>query len=204
MPGPSRRTVFDTPIITPVLRLLALAALRLAGWRTSITLPRNECFLAVIAPHTSYWDLPILLATALVHRVKCHWLGSHVFFRGPAGPIMRWLGGIPLDHGTTGEGRVPAVVATLREHPVSLGVAPEAGFRTRRRWRTGFYHIAVAAGMPLLLVYLDYPTRTAGAGGTFRPSGDMRDDFARIRSFYERFRGRHHTMALPADTVDEI
>jgi len=107
---PPRWTVFDTPILHSALRWISLAGLRLAGWHSRIDLPSDPKYVLIVAPHTSYWDLPILLATALELQVRGHWLGKHTLFRGPFRPLFRWLGGIPVDPAERGRGQVAAVV----------------------------------------------------------------------------------------------
>jgi 1-acyl-sn-glycerol-3-phosphate acyltransferase len=196
---PPRFTVFDTPVIRTLLRLVAVAALRLFRWRTTVELPRDPKYLLIVAPHTSYWDFPILLAAAFTHRVRAHWLGKHTLFRGPGGPLFRWLGGIPVDPTRRGEGRVAAVVETFRSWDrLALGIAPEAGLSPVTRWRSGFYHIAVGAGVRIAFVFLDYDSKTAGAAPGIVPTGDMAADYARIRAFYAPMQARHpERFALP-------
>jgi 1-acyl-sn-glycerol-3-phosphate acyltransferase len=196
-----RFTVFDTPVVGTLLRWAASGVLRLAGWSSRIVLPDAPQFVVAVAPHTSFWDFPILMATALVHRVRGHWLGKHTLFRGPFRPFFRWLGGIAVDPTRAGEGRVAAALEVLRQtERLIVGVAPEATLRRVERWRTGFYHIALGAGIPIVLVALDYPSRTVTAGGSFVPTGDTVADFARIRAFYAPVRGRHpDRFTLPGD-----
>jgi 1-acyl-sn-glycerol-3-phosphate acyltransferase len=189
---PARITVFETPVIGSLLRWLSIGFLKILGWRTVPDLPTDSRWLAVIAPHTSYWDFFILVAAALKHRIRARWLGKHTFFRGPGGPLFRWLGGIPTDPTRRGEGRVSQVVDVFRaSEELRVAIAPEAGFRRVKRWRTGFYYIALEAGIPLVLAYLDYGTKTVGAGDHFVPTGDVEADFARIRRFYAPMEARH-------------
>lgn len=196
---PARLTVFDTPVIRTILRWFSIAFLRVVRWRTRAELPGTRRWLLIIAPHTSYWDGVLLLAAALKHEVKAHWLGKHTFFRGPGRILLRWLGGIPVNPAGSGEGRVDQVVAVFESSDdLRLAIAPEAGFRKVATWRSGFYHIAVEAGVPLVLGFIDYGTRTVGAGDHFLPSGDPETDYARIRGFYAPMTPRHpDRFALP-------
>jgi 1-acyl-sn-glycerol-3-phosphate acyltransferase len=154
---------------------------------------------AVVAPHTSFWDFPILISLALKHRVKANWLGKHTLFRGPFRWFFRWLGGIPVDPANGREGRVAGVVRMFRENEkLRIGIAPEAGLSPVTRWRSGFYHIAHAAGVPLLLVYADYGRKVAGADTWFTPTGDIPADYQRLRDFYREITPRHpEKFALP-------
>jgi 1-acyl-sn-glycerol-3-phosphate acyltransferase len=201
---PPRWTVFDTPVLGTVLRWISLAALHLAGWRSRVELPSEPKCVLIVAPHTSYWDFPILLATALKHRIRAHWLGKHTLFRGPFRPLFRWLGGIPVDPTQRGRGRVAAIVDVFRSWDrIRLGIAPEATLSRVHRWRTGFYHIALGAGVPVVLGFIDYGTKTVATGDCFMPSGDIDADFKRIRAFYAKVRGRHpHRFALPLPNAE--
>ena len=187
-----RFTVYDTPVLRTVLRWMGVAFLKVTRWQTRVELPEEPTWLAIVAPHTSFWDFPIMLSMAFKHRIRANWLGKHTLFRGPGRPFFRWLGGIPVDPGDSGNGRVEQVIDIIgAAGEMRLGIAPEAGLSPTTRWRTGFYHIAVGAGIPLVLGFLDHRTRVAGADEWFHPSGDMAADFERIRSFYRPMEGRY-------------
>lgn len=135
------------------------------------------------APHTSNWDFVLMLAIAWRLGIPVRWLGKHGLFRGWRGPIMRALGGIPVDR------RDPArvvddVVARIRSGEVfGLVVTPE-GTRSGAGWKSGFYRIAQQTGMPVTLGYVDRTTMTTGLGPTFEVSGDIGTDMDLIRAFY--------------------
>jgi len=196
---PPRFTVFDTPIVRSVLRLIAITLLWAKRWKTSVRLPDTPSWVAVVAPHTSFWDFPIMLSLALKHRIKVNWLGKHTLFRGPFRYLFRWLGGIPVDPGDNGDGRVSGVVRMFKDNErMRIGIAPEAGLSPVTRWRSGFYHIANGAQVPLLLAYADYGRRVAGADEWFVPTGDQAADYAVIREFYSRKQPRYpERFALP-------
>jgi 1-acyl-sn-glycerol-3-phosphate acyltransferase len=187
------RTVFETPIVRSLLRGLALAYLRLAGWRVEGELPAAaaRCVL-IAAPHTSNWDLPYTLMVAFALRLRVHWMGKHTIFRPPFRALMQWLGGIAVDRGQASN-MVAASVAALRAatEPLQLIVPPE-GTRSRTRyWKTGFYHIAVGAQVPIVLAYMDYPRKRSGLGPLFYPSGDVDADMQLIKDYYAQFKGRN-------------
>ncbi|MBU1492527.1 MAG: 1-acyl-sn-glycerol-3-phosphate acyltransferase [Actinobacteria bacterium] len=196
---PPRFTVFDTPILRSILRLVGVTLLWVKRWRTSVRLPDTPSWVAVIAPHTSFWDFPLLVSLALKHRIKANWLGKHTLFRGPFFYFFRWLGGIPVDPADSGDGRVAGVVRMFEENDrMRIGIAPEAGLSPVTTWRTGFYHIANGAQVPLLLAYVDYGRRIVGADTWFVPTGDMAADFARLGEFYGGKRPRYpERFALP-------
>ncbi|HSH68872.1 MAG TPA: lysophospholipid acyltransferase family protein, partial [Deferrisomatales bacterium] len=164
--------------------------LAVLGWRVHGQLPDEPRLVVVAAPHTSNWDFVLAMATAFALGVEIRWLGKHSLFRPPAGVLMRWLGGIPVDRGVR-SGVVTQSAAALRsQEQMVLCVAPEGTRSGARRWKTGFYHIAREAGVPICLCTLHYPRRTLGLGPVLIPGDDTEADMTAIREFYRPFRGR--------------
>jgi len=129
--------------------------------------------------------------TAFVLRLNPYWMGKASIFRAPFGPLMRWLGGIPVDR-SQANNLVAASAAALQaaQGPVQLIVPPE-GTRSRVRvWKTGFYYIAQGAGLPIQLAFMDYTHKRAGLGPLFTPSGDIDHDMAAIKAYYAPLRGK--------------
>lgn len=136
------------------------------------------------APHTSNWDFVLMLAIAWRLGIRIHWLGKDSLFRSWKGPIMRALGGIPVDRKNP-RGLVDAVVAKIREgHPFSLVITPDGTRSNTSTWKSGFYRIARQTGMPVVLGYVDRSTRTTGLGPTLTLTGNVVADMDRIRAFY--------------------
>jgi 1-acyl-sn-glycerol-3-phosphate acyltransferase len=165
-------------------------AIARAYWATSRWTLRSEPYdtrrptLLVGAPHTSNWDFVLMLAIAWSTGIHVRWLGKHTLFSGPAGPLMRALGGIPVDR--RDPGRVVAdVVARIRAgETFSLVVTPEGTRGTGSYWKSGFYRIARDAGLPVTLGYVDRTTMTTGLGPTIELTGDVRADMDVVRGFY--------------------
>ncbi len=188
-----QRTLYNTPIVTPLLRALSAAWLRLAGWTVEGALPAGaERCVLIGAPHTSNWDLPNALMIALVLRLDLCWMGKASIFRWPFGGFMRWMGGLPVDRARS-RNLVAASAQALREAdgPLQLGVAPEGTRARAERWKTGFYFIALEAGVPVVPAYMDYGRMRSGLGPAFHPSGDVDADIARMRAFFADMRGRN-------------
>jgi 1-acyl-sn-glycerol-3-phosphate acyltransferase len=187
-----QRTIFTTPGVNHLLRAMSWLFLHATGWRIEGGVPPTAQRAVVIAaPHTSNWDLPYTLMVAFVLRADIHWLGKRSIFRPPFGPLMRWLGGIPVDR-ARGSNLVEAAARILREAhgPLQLVVAPE-GTRDRvRYWKSGFYYIALQAGVPILLAYMDYAHKRSGIGPVFTPTGDLERDMLEIKRFYAPFKGK--------------
>ena len=165
-----------------------LARIWLFLWRWD-TVARDEQVPArcvvIAAPHTTNWDFPITLAMAKVSGVRISWLGKEQLFRGPMGPIMRWLGGVAVDRSAAG-GMVAALANELRTRDQLALVVPAEGTRSRTEyWKSGFYRIAELAEVPVVLAYVDRSTRSGGFGPAIEITGDMSADMDRIRAFYD-------------------
>jgi 1-acyl-sn-glycerol-3-phosphate acyltransferase len=186
------RTIFSTPVVNQALRGLSLAYLHLRGWQVLGALPPNtpKCVL-IAAPHTSGWDLPYTLMVAFALRLNIYWMGKQSLFRGPLGPVMRWLGGIAVNREASGNvvaASAAAIVAA--DGPLQLVVSPEGTRGKARHWRTGFYFIALQAKVPIVLAYMDYQRKVSGLGPEFTPTGDIEADMAVIKRFYAGMQGR--------------
>lgn len=189
------RTIFTTPVVAPLLRALSTGFLRLTGWTVEGQLPaRASKSVFIAAPHTSNWDLPYTLMVAFALRLNPYWMGKASIFRFPFGGLMRWLGGIAVDRSKSNN-LVAASAQAIQDAdgPLQLIVPPEGTRSKTRYWKTGFYYIATTAQVPIILAYMDYATKRSGLGPVFEPTGDIDADMARIKAFYQPFRGKNAT-----------
>lgn len=187
------RTIFDTPVVNSVLRTISRLFLRATGWTVEGSLPEgaNKCVL-IAAPHTSNWDLPYTLMVAFTLNLQIYWMGKQSLFKWPFGALMKWLAGIPVDRSKSNN-LVAASAAAIRDAdgPLQLVVPPEGTRGKTRQWKTGFYHIALAAQVPIVLAYMDYQRKRSGLGSVFQPTGDVDADMAVIKAFYASIKGRN-------------
>jgi len=147
-------------------------------------LPEVPQCVMIAAPHTSNWDLPIMLFFAFAFRTKLFFMVKDAVFRWPFGPLFRWLGGIPIDR-TKRNGIVEQSIQAFRENEQLTMVVPPSGTRSKvEYWKTGFYHIARGANVPIALGFLDYGRKVGGVGPTIVPTGDIEEDMKEIRAFY--------------------
>ncbi len=170
---------------------LARGVLRLMGWTLVDDVPeRPPKFVTIGAPHTTNWDFPIAILMFVGLGMKRNWVGKHTLFRPPFGWLMRFLGGVPLDRSKR-HNFVDQVVAAFDEaEEMVIALAPEGTRSHTSHWKTGFYYIAVGASVPIVLAFIDYPTKRIGLGSILYPTGDLEADIQLIRNFYADKRGK--------------
>ena len=186
-----QRTIFDTPVVKVLLRSFSLLVLKLSGWKVSGSVPadlKKAVFIA--APHTSNWDLPFTLFVAFALRLKIYWMGKEELFKPPFRGVMMWLGGIPVQRSAAGN-MVAASAEAIREAgELMLVVSPEGTRSKALYWKTGFYHIAHLAQVPVVMAFLDYGRKHGGLGPVLHISGDIEKDMQIIKDFYKDKRGK--------------
>ncbi len=180
-----------SPDTSRVLAAVARALFRLAGWQAEGHLPDLPKAVVVSAPHTSNWDGVILVWTALIMRVRLRYLVKHTLMRPPLGWLVRLTGGIPINRSKRHNAVEQAVQAFNADDRLLLAISPEGTRKPVEYWKTGFYYIALGAGVPLALGYIDYARRRAGVGPIIVPSGDLEADMAQMQAFYAPIMGRH-------------
>lgn len=172
-------------------RWVGRCVLRLGGWRLVGPIPDLKRVLVIVAPHSSYWDAVWGLAAKVALGVRVSFMVKKEACIGPLGWLLRRLGGVPIDRGSPG--RVVREVSA-RYHASDtmwLGIAPEGTRKPVERWKTGFWRIAKAAGVPVLTVYLHYPERRIGIGELFELGDDAEADIDRMRASFAPYRGKH-------------
>ena len=184
-------TIHDTPGVIHIIRLLSWLVLKLSGWKVINVAPATGSYLLIAAPHTSNWDFPLGIAMAFHLRLKVYFIGKHTLFKGVRGPIMRWLGGIPLNREAS-KNFVDASIETYANNDnLIFAIAPEGTRASVERWKTGFYHMAKGANVPLALAYFDFATRTGGIGKMLNTTDDMDADMQAIADFYRPVTGKN-------------
>ncbi|NOZ93554.1 MAG: acyltransferase [Acidobacteria bacterium] len=148
----------------------------------------------IIAPHTSNWDFLVGISTMLALDLDLSFLAKHTLFRWPLGPVMRFLGGIPVDRTQPRIGTVGTLAARFKSSDrLILALSPEGTRRTVERWHTGFHRIAKAAGVPIIPVALDYRSHTVRFGEPYTPTPDLDHDLARLQAFFAAVEGRRRS-----------
>jgi len=166
------------------------ALLRLFGWRVILVRPPLPKALVIVYPHTSNWDFVVGILARSAIAIPIGFVGKDTLFRPPFGRLFRALGGIPVNRRQrTGfvDGLVEAFGTTERLY---LAIAPEGTRSKIDHWKSGFYRVALAAGVPLGLAFIDYSRREIGIEHWLTLSGDEAADLARIRACYADKRGK--------------
>jgi 1-acyl-sn-glycerol-3-phosphate acyltransferase len=192
-----RHTMFNTPVVKSLLRGISLILLKLLGWRANGVLPRELKYVLIVAPHTSNWDLfyGIILAFAL--KLDARYIAKKELFRGVFSPLMTWSGAIPIDRSSSHH-IVDQMASKFKEsEKFILALAPEGTRHRKDCWKSGFYHIALDAHVPILLAFIDYASKTGGAGPLIYPTGNLEQDTSVFRNFYLTVQGKYPENTSP-------
>lgn len=168
-------------------------ALHILRWRVEGDIADNPRYVAIVAPHTSNWDFVVGLAARYALRLDASWLGKHTLFRPPFGWIMRRWGGIAVDRNASHD-VVSQTVAEFSSRPrVFLVITPEGTRKQVSRWRTGFWHIAKGAGVPILPIVFNWRERVIRIGRPFLPGADVSKDIEQLQLFFAGASGLRRT-----------
>ena len=156
-----------------------------AGWKTVGSIPNISQAVVLAVPHTSNIDgiyaLPCLFALDL----KISIMGKHTLFKIPVlAQLMRWLGIIPINREAKGSVLQASIDKFKNNKTLFLGLAPEGTRKYTDSWKTGFYYLAVGAGVPILPVALDYNTKEVRFLEMVYPTGNIEEDLPKIYAQY--------------------
>lgn len=172
-------------LVARAVRRLLLLLYRMRGWKATGAVPEPRRFILIAAPHTSNWDFVNFLGLTADLGVRPHFMAKLSLFRWPLGGFIRRMGGIPVDRKGGGNVVQQMVDEFARRAEFMLTVAPEGTRGQTTKWRTGFYQIAIAAKVPLVVGFMDYGTRTGGLGPLIWPTGDFRADMIKVLDIYK-------------------
>lgn len=174
-----------------VWRWLCRAYLGAMGWKMQGDWPPYPKAVLCAAPHTSNWDGVNMLAAAGAYRAGIAWMGKASLTTGPFGPLVKWLGCVPIERSASHD-MVKAMAEAFAARSRMLLLIPPEGTRGRTaRWRSGFYFIAHEAKVPIVFTVLDYGTKTIRISGALVPSGDYEVDLPEIQRHYATAVGKH-------------
>jgi 1-acyl-sn-glycerol-3-phosphate acyltransferase len=171
-------------------RFLGRGALQVSGWKFEGAVPDAPKFVIIVAPHTSNWDFPLGVAALFALGFRVSFLGKHTIFKWPLGIFMRWLGGIPVERSVSRDRVADSIAAFNAAEKLILVIAPEGTRKWVPKWKTGFYHVAHGAGVPIVPVSFDFRKKSIEIGKPFITTGDAHDDIERIKDFFRGATGK--------------
>ncbi len=173
------------------MKTLSEKILNWCGWKikNDIELP-DRCVIC-IAPHTSNWDFVWGNFFNKAMQAKSHFFMKKEWFRFPLGPIMRALGGIPVDRSRKTSLTDQIAQEFACHEKFQIGITPEGTRKYNPDWKRGFYYIACKAGVPIVLAAIDYQKKELGYKKIFHPSGDYDADIVEIKDFYKNVKGKY-------------
>lgn len=164
---------------------------KLSGWTFINRLSHLKKYVVIAAPHTSNWDGIWGLSFIAYHRLPFKFLIKKDLFFFPLGPILKSLGGLPVDRNKNTSLVDQCVGYFQHKDALVLGVTPEGTRSYNPNWKKGFYYISEKAGVPLVVSYIDYAKKTVCIDHVFEKSGDIDRDIERLKAFYKDKVGKH-------------
>ena len=181
----SKFTIFNVPLLIPILSRFSRFSGALLGWSIEGEFPNYPKMMLAAAPHTSNWDFLMFLYAILSKRVQPNVMGKHTLFWWPLSAIMRFLGVVPIDRTQKGGVVEQGIKYFNSVDKTIILVTPEGTRSYRKEWKSGFYHIAWGAKVPLILCKVNFHTRTIFIGEEFTMTGDYVKDIVGIKEYYK-------------------
>jgi 1-acyl-sn-glycerol-3-phosphate acyltransferase len=160
------------------------------GWRIEGEFPNIPKLVMIVAPHSSNWDFPVGLAAKFALGLHARWLGKHTLFWGPAGPLFRALGGIPVNRSKPHNVVDDTVREFARNEGITLAITPEGTRKRVAEWKTGFWHISSKADAPMLPIILDWGEKVLRIGEPIYARGTVKEQLASIKAPFAGARAR--------------
>lgn len=183
-------------LLSRLVRKALVTFYRMRGWKARGAPPVDGRCVIIAAPHTSNWDFLYFIGLTEDIGIQPHFMAKDSLFRWPMGKFMRDMGGVPVVRSSR-QNVVDTMVAEFaRRDRFMLTIAPEGTRGKVGQWRTGFYHIAMKAGVPLVVGMMDYGTKTGGLGPAIWPTGDYDADMAKIFEFYRTVTPKHPSRGI--------
>lgn len=182
------------------VRALLMWFYRRQGWTAVGEIPEPRRFIIIAAPHTSNWDFLYYIGLTQTLGIQPHFMAKTALFRWPMRNFMLDMGGVPVDR-KKGGNYVQAMIDEFAKHKeFMLTIAPEGTRGAVRKWKTGFYHIALGAKVPMVVGMMDYGKKTGGLGPMIWPTGDYEADMAKVAEVYAKVTPKHPNKQMASIT----
>jgi 1-acyl-sn-glycerol-3-phosphate acyltransferase len=180
-----------TSWLSRLLEALILRFFRAMGWTATAVRPLPRKAVIIAAPHTSNWDFIYYIGLTRELGIETSFMAKRQLFRWPLGNFMREMGGVEVNR-EKGGNYVQAMIDEFnRRDDFLLTIAPEGTRKSVGQWKTGFYHIALGAKVPMIIGMMDYAKKSGGLGIAIMPTGDYAADMAKVEEFYRSCTPRH-------------
>ena len=180
-----------------------LIQILMGGWTIKGSLPDLNKYVIIIAHHTSNWDFMVALAVKLILRLNTRFFGKHTLFIGPLGWFMRKLGGVPIERSQSLNRVEQAINEINRNEFFVLTITPEGTRSKVKSWKTGFYHIAHGAGIPVLPIAFDFANKQMVIGSPIPTTGNIEGDIKEMHRFFLPFQPKHPDRACQGPFEDD-
>ena len=167
------------------------------GWKIIGDIPADlDKYVMIVAPHTSFYDFFIGYGARGIKRLKTHFIAKKEIFWFPLGPVLKWMGGYPVDR-KKNEKVVDKVVKIYESKDVfSIAFAPEGTRKKVKRLRSGFYHIAKKAEVPIVMVGFDYKKRTVEIQEPLYPGDNQDEDLRLMWNYFKSVTGKYPELGI--------
>jgi 1-acyl-sn-glycerol-3-phosphate acyltransferase len=174
-----------------LLRRVLVGMYRRNGWKAFGEIPSSRKFVLIAVPHTSNWDFVYFIGLTQELGITPNFMGKKSLFRWPWTNFMLDMGGVPVARGSNQNYVQQMIDEFARRDEFMLTIAPEGTRGSVQAWKTGFYHIAMGAGVPIVIGMMDYATKTGGLGPAIWPTGDYKADMAKVAEYYRKVTPRY-------------
>ena len=178
-PGEGRRT----SLLSRIVRRIILWLYRWKGWRLASGIPDIKKFVIAGAPHSSNWDFVFFIGATDQLGIRPSFMGKSSIFKWPMTNFMLDMGGVPIDRSKSANYVEQIAAEFAARDELALVIAAEGTRSSKGEWRSGFYHIAMAAGVPIIPTWVDNTTNVIGFGPPIMPSGDYATDLMKIATY---------------------
>ncbi|WP_437399987.1 lysophospholipid acyltransferase family protein [Flagellimonas lutimaris] len=171
-------------------RLAKFIYFKILGWKLNGSFPNLDKCVVIVVPHTHWLDFFLGLLIRKVIKQEINYIGKKSLFKPPFGWFFRWTGGAPVDR-SKNSNTVDSIVQIFNERKVfRFALAPEGTRKKVDKLRTGFYHIATKAHVPIVMVAFDFGKKEIKIGEPFYPTDNSEGDFKKIHDFYKGVKGK--------------
>ncbi len=172
-------------MLSRIVRRIILAIYRLRGWKIDGHLPRNlKKYVIAGAPHTSNWDFVFFTGATHEEGIKPNFMGKHTLFTGMMKNFMLDMGGVPVDRSAKANATEQVAAEFAARDELALVIACEGTRKSNGRWRSGFYHIARAADVPIVPAFADNVAKIISFGPPMLPTGNYGEDLLKIAEWF--------------------